>query len=206
MGRSVLLEVVAAALWHGHLRMSLLRGRHGVCVWAGVQGPPQRQCCVRGSGLPGSGQLFGSQQGSFLYLIRVNPMSHSFQIERTSPFCARKCLCVGGGACVTPDLFFSWGLLPKPRFMSAIPSSSPAPSPGHGPYSDILAAQWSHSTMSFISCQRFKRLPQGNGWAVGGVYSREEELASSQHSSVGNSPLWNIPSGSEQWLSLPELK
>ena len=60
---------------------------------------------VPGFTLLGSGQddgrLFRSQSGRLSCLLEVNLMSLLFQTERTSPFCARKCFCPGGRACVT---------------------------------------------------------------------------------------------------------
>lgn len=56
-------------------------------------------------------------------------MSLLFQTERTSPFCARKCFCPGGGAWVTLFCSYSLGLLPKPRSTRSIPKSIPYPFP-----------------------------------------------------------------------------
>lgn len=81
-------RVGGLSFWH--LWMSLVQLRHRVGVAGGCAGPTGRAAAR----LSAPGKRAALQKLTWIFPL--------FQTERISPFCARKCFCLGGGARVTP--------------------------------------------------------------------------------------------------------
>lgn len=81
-----------------HLGMSLPSVRHRVSTYQPWRGP------CRGSIQGCLSWEWAALQGE----PEVNSMSSLFQTERTSPYCARKCFCPGGGAMCHQTCSYPW--------------------------------------------------------------------------------------------------